>query len=237
MTPFVLSPSDEGIYENSRLAIYNIIDKTFHATIEIKENDHFTLKDKQIIDNPYDFKYKYQIKKNGKWQDATRYHCFVKENKLNEFFLGELILEEDQLDKLIIKYINGSTGMKFNDIKTAIVSLMRDVWRNGSTEHKAVKNFLNVLNKHDLEPGSLWHNLSFYLEQMIKIKKKITELKLHRTHYDLLRKEIQTNDDFLYFLKIDSGNVMNKIYRWRTSSRGASIVFWEIKISVFQFKQ
>jgi hypothetical protein len=200
MKLLTFNPSNEGIHENVRLVIYNINTNSIHSKVEINYKEELVLEDEIVNSNPFNFKYKYQVMLNGKWKDATKYVSFVQENKLEKFLLGRLNLGDKQLNELVEMYVINYSETKFNNIKTAIFNVLRDIWMNRLSDHQNLKRFLKVLKNLD-SLNIMWSNLKFYLTQVLIIKDKFRELSLDETHFDLLKKQLSANSSLTDFIK------------------------------------
>ena len=200
---FTLTPQNKGITEDSRAVIYDYKNKEFYQFIKIKTGEQFILKDENIVKNPYIFKYKFQIKKDDKWADATHYISFDTsfnfEDELEKFLSKKKSTRQDlDLEKLVNHLIN-TPVIPFN-LKATVYRITRNILQAANPQHHNLKSFLNELNKHHTRLDLMWKNLLFYFNQILEFKDKSHKLELNRIHFNLLHDEINRNNEFRTFI-------------------------------------
>ncbi|MEH7274100.1 hypothetical protein, partial [Neobacillus vireti] len=191
---------DQDINEETRLVIYDIENKSFHSTYIINKDEVLQLEDREVLNNPWNFKYKYQVKENTKWIDKTSYLKFSGNQDLEKFILDKIKLKDpDEFDNLVSSLITSSSQR--NTLYRSIPLFMRQLWIKQDSPHPNMEKLLIALKaKNGYEPNFLG-NLTFYLEKHLLIKKKLTQSSLFRQSYHSIFPDCAGDQDFYHFLE------------------------------------
>ncbi|WP_409295029.1 hypothetical protein V1498_17550 [Peribacillus sp. SCS-26] len=147
--------------------------------IEIKKGEIYTLEDQTVIENSWNFKYKFQLFKNGRWEDETKYFSLGEEFNIEEFLLDKLKVDDDTLNKWIKMLVDHKSSHLLLQFRTAITLFMRSLWSERLSSHKNAKRLIQALKSQIHYEASLLGNIVFYLENYLEIKQEMTK----RGHY------------------------------------------------------
>jgi accessory secretory protein Asp2 len=114
---FTFSPLKErGIEENVRLIIYNNETGEFSVRKEIPPKGEVSVSFEEL-DSHLNYKFKYQLKREGKWVDEGKYTRLLPESITDEG-IKYLLYENKESDKLIVIFQAINTKQAYNYIKT-----------------------------------------------------------------------------------------------------------------------
>ncbi|TLS38685.1 hypothetical protein [Pseudalkalibacillus caeni] len=107
---------EHGIEEESRLVLYNNVEGDFSHLLEIEPFEKAKI-DLNTLESHFDYKFKYQLKKNGKWTDHIKYK-YLKPEQETDKGIKYLFYPDPTSQHLIIVFqaINKNPG--YNYIRT-----------------------------------------------------------------------------------------------------------------------
>lgn len=111
-----MDPSDQTIEEDARLIVYDNDSNQFIVKEIIEQGDTYEIPEELFVGN-WDFKYKYQKLREGKWVDHGRYTRILPE-KVTEDGIKYLLYPNSDSEKLIVVFQAINTKQSYNYIKT-----------------------------------------------------------------------------------------------------------------------
>ncbi|WP_409295027.1 hypothetical protein V1498_17545 [Peribacillus sp. SCS-26] len=193
------NPKKFGINEKTRLVIYDSSKQVFYLKIEIKKEEIYTLEDQEVIENSRNYKYKFQLYKNGCWEDVTNYISLLEDFKLNvfkingpkieDFQLEDFLLEKSNVDdntlnKWIKMLVDQPSPPLLSRFRRTITLFMRSLWSKSNSSHKNAKRFIQALKTRIHYEPNLLGNIVFYLENYLEIKQEMTKRGHNTKFYD-----------------------------------------------------
>lgn len=112
----IINPFEHDITEDVRLVVYDNDTSTFIVKEIIKSGDSFEL-DEKLFHGSWDYKYKFQILREGKWVDHGRYTRILPE-KISEDGIKYLLYPNQKSEKLLVVFQAINTRQSYNYIKT-----------------------------------------------------------------------------------------------------------------------
>lgn len=112
----IINPTEENINEDVRLIVYDNDTSKFIVKEIIKQGDILEL-DEQMFKGNWDYKYKYQILREGKWVDHGKYTRILPE-QITESGIKYLLYPNAESDKLVVIFQAINTKQAYNYIKT-----------------------------------------------------------------------------------------------------------------------
>ncbi|TCN05304.1 hypothetical protein EV581_11427 [Bacillus sp. BK006] len=199
---FTFNPAEEHkIYKNTRLVIYDMERKCFHSTIIIKQGDTLILEDKMVTQNPWSFKYKYQIQRENQWHDVTKYIHLANDREIESFLLEKVNLDDDKVKNLTLDLTSNKSPFRLQSFNSTVPLLMRSLWKDTKSSHKNAEKFINSLKKQiNYEPTFLG-NVTFYLDNYLKIKNEMQQKGHHIQFYDSVFNNLNNDKNTYNYLE------------------------------------
>lgn len=111
----IFNPSNDNINEVVRLIIYDNDTEKFIVKEVIEENQEYEVEQNLFTGN-WDFKYKYQVKRDGRWVDFGKYTRILPE-KLTEDGIKYLFYPNESSEKLVVVFQAINKKQSYNYIK------------------------------------------------------------------------------------------------------------------------
>lgn len=175
---------DHNIDQEARLVFYDIEEQGFHQMVIIKPGEKHELVDANIINNPLRYKYKYQVKNEYRWIDATKYIRFTS----NQYY--DFILDKDNISNYepIINILNGKTEEHKIIREKFIYLLFNEIWHNPKAKHKNANDIVQYVNELPADQVSLdVADYEFYINQYLQLKRFFIQNKFIDVSYFNLR--------------------------------------------------
>lgn len=112
----LIDPSKHGINEDVRLIVYDNDTSQFIVKEIIKVDETLELNEK-LFYGSWDYKYKFQILREGKWIDHGRYTRILPE-QITEEGIKYLLYPNQESEKLVVVFQAINTKQSYNYIKT-----------------------------------------------------------------------------------------------------------------------
>ena len=179
---------DLGIDEEARLVVYDIREGNFFEIRVIEKGGSVQLNDPRLINEPWNFKYKYQLQRSGRWTDVTKYMLIEKDDIFEEVLLEkkQILNNPKDLVYILSNLERKSDSILSNNLHKSVSMFMRYLWKQTKYVHRNAELLVSALKEKYGYTESYLGNVIFYIDMYLKIKKDFIENSANDKYFNAL---------------------------------------------------
>lgn len=191
----IFNPSkDFNIKENCRVAIYDLKSEKYYKTLYIESNESLVFDDQGVLINPWDYKYKFQVKKGEKYINCTTFLYFVDIDKFKDVFSGRSENISD-IESFLTSNITNLPREYKKILRSTLPHLMDNCIIPLEKEIPNTINYFinNVIQRYN-NVDCYIVNLCFYLKYTITIKEVFKKHKVSCNYFEFISNKEKYKD-------------------------------------------
>ncbi|WHY91260.1 hypothetical protein QNK12_27080 [Neobacillus cucumis] len=207
-----------GLNCDARLVIYDLVKKEFIIKQLIKVNEVYELEEKVILEDPFRYKYKYQIVENSKWVDISKYKALLNEKELLDFLLDKT--KDINIKELVGNWKNGDSETYCSILQKTAYNFMRVFWTNKNFPFNNAYKLIEYYKVGNPIDNSPFNNFILQIKYYLLLREKFASLGLNNKSYENIYKELVQESK----IKIELQSVLNDLEIYSENIQMANVL-------------
>ena len=206
---YKIIPLDYGLDERGRLLYYDLRQKKFFKKQLVEPNEIIEIKNKIILSNILNFKFKFQKRVGDDWVDVSNFFFLEKGRNIATFFVDQSTLSAIEIDRMIKVFNDDIKNHNYSLALTSFKKAINYIAVTSSEKIVNIRNYLKIAHENYQDMTQLWKNITVYLTFSLKRKEYFEYHNLTRISYENLHKIFVDSPEHQNFIKNEIDNLNN----------------------------
>lgn len=194
----IIDPKNYGINSECRIGLKNRFTNKFEELTIVSKNQVYVIPEKYFENNILNYKFKIQVRKSGNtWKDKVNYFNLL---DLNDLWTNKVKYSDADILIIIKFYYENEDKWNLSSVKYAFNQVIKHIENSNLKNIDNLYQYFNIVDNMENEVPEFWGNINVYLKYLIRLKRKVLELKLNQTTYIEHQMENDINKLFKEFL-------------------------------------
>lgn len=194
----IIDPKNYGINSECRIGLKNRFTNKFEELTIVGKNQVFVIPEKYFENNILNYKFKIQVRKSGNtWKDKINYFNLL---DLNDLWTNKVKYSDADILSIVKFYYENEEKWNLSSVKYAFNQVVKHIENSNLKNIDNLYQYFNIVDNMKDEVPEFWKNLNVYLKYLIRLKRKVLELKLSQATYIDYQIDNDINKKFEHFL-------------------------------------
>lgn len=195
----IINPKDYDIKSECRIGVKNRNTNKFEELPVIKKNEKYVIPDKYFKEGILNYRFKIQVKSSqGIWKDRVSYFYLL---DLPDFWNEKVKYSDEDVLQLINYYYSDPEKWNLPYIRYSFNNVVKHIESSPARSLTNLTQYFKIVDSLKENVPNFWRNINVYIKHLIRLRKKVLELKLTKKTFIELQYNDEDNNLFKHFLE------------------------------------